>query len=211
VSKEVTALDQLPDPWAECYRLAWDAFCAGSVPCGSLLVDGTGTIVGRGRNRAYEPSAPMGQLGNTGLAHAEINALVGLPAGVYADHILYSSLEPCVLCVGATVMSAVGTMRFAGHDSWSGATSTMTFPELVETIPTIEGPVSEPFGVFGAAIYLVRLVQRDPQDRVVEHHRRNHERDVAAAERMIDGGVLNRGANAGARLDDMWPEIAELL
>jgi hypothetical protein len=45
----------------------------------------------------------------------------------------------------------------------------MTFPELVETIPTIEGPVSEPFGVFGAAIYLVRLVQRDPQDRVVEH------------------------------------------
>jgi hypothetical protein len=105
VSKEVTALDQLPDPWGECYRLAWD----GSV------------------------------------------------------------------------------------------------------IPTIEGPVSEPFGDFGAAIYLVRLIQRDPQDRVVEHHRRNHERDVAAAERMIDGGVLNRGGDAGARLDDMWPEIAELL
>lgn len=29
---------------------------------------------------------------------------------------------------------------------------------------------------------------KGPQDRVVEHHRRNHERDVVAAERMIDGG-----------------------
>jgi hypothetical protein len=27
------------------------------------------------------------------------------------------------------------------------------FPELVETVPQIDGPVSEPFGAFGAAIY----------------------------------------------------------
>jgi hypothetical protein len=42
------------------------------------------------------------------------------------------------------------------------------FPELVETVPQIDGPVSEPFGEFGAAIYLVRLSRRDARERIVD-------------------------------------------
>src|SRR5205823_11031247 len=57
------------------------------------------------------------------LAHAEMNALLGL------DHahvdvrtcVLYTSLEPCALCVGAIRMLAVPEVRYAAHDPTAGS------------------------------------------------------------------------------------------
>jgi tRNA(Arg) A34 adenosine deaminase TadA len=49
--------------------------------------------------------------------HAEINALVGLDtSGDYYEHVLYTTLEPCLLCVGASLRSTIGSVRCAGAD-----------------------------------------------------------------------------------------------
>jgi tRNA(adenine34) deaminase len=94
---------QLEGPWRECFELAWEAFGAGTIPVGAVVVDASGATVARGRNRIFEATAPAGQLAGTYIAHAELNALAELPAlptrdgqGPYSRHTLYTTLEPCV-------------------------------------------------------------------------------------------------------------------
>ncbi len=94
-----------------CLELAWEAFGAGSVPVGAVVLDAADVVVATGRSRMYENSAPSPELSNSLLAHAEVNALVGLdPRRRYENHTLVSVLEPCPLCVGALAMSTVGRL-----------------------------------------------------------------------------------------------------
>lgn len=64
-----------------CLDLAWVAFGAGSVPVGAVLLNAAGAVVATGRSRMYEPSAPAPELADSLLAHAEVNALIGLDPG----------------------------------------------------------------------------------------------------------------------------------
>jgi tRNA(Arg) A34 adenosine deaminase TadA len=122
VHVEVTAAwSALTEPWRAVFELAWDAFRAGSVPVGAVVVNPAGDIVTRGRSRSYESSAPPQQVAGTYLAHAEVNALLPLPRGDYRDHVLYSTLEPCLLCTAALTHAHLGTVRFAAPDPlWTG-------------------------------------------------------------------------------------------
>ncbi len=122
VDVEATAAwSELAEPWRLVFELAWDAFRAGSVPVGAVVVDPAGDIVTRGRSRSYELSAPPQQVAGTYLAHAEVNALLPLPRGDYRDHVLYSTLEPCLLCTAALTHAHLGTVRFAAPDPlWTG-------------------------------------------------------------------------------------------
>ena len=112
----------LTEPWRACLQLAWDAYRARTIPVGAVVLDASGTIVARGRNRIREPHD--GGLAGTRLAHAEIAALAQLPSSHrYEDHTLYSALEPCLLCVGATTLSKVGSIRYLAADPYGGACS----------------------------------------------------------------------------------------
>lgn len=112
--------DQLSPTWREAFELAWESLRAGSPPIGAVVVDGDGRIVSRGRSRRGETTAPDGQIGASYLAHAEINALIGLDQRLRSDHTLYTTLESCVLCAAATAMSHIGIVKFAGRDPiWS--------------------------------------------------------------------------------------------
>ncbi|MCL5116297.1 MAG: nucleoside deaminase [Firmicutes bacterium] len=118
--------------WIECLREAWAAYGEGSVPVGALWVDASGQIVVRGRNRIHEETAPPPYLAHTRIAHAEINVLVQVPPDHYEamrEGTLYTSLEPCPLCMGAIVMSGVREVRFGARDREAGSTM------LLDTIP----------------------------------------------------------------------------
>jgi tRNA(Arg) A34 adenosine deaminase TadA len=131
------AWEALEEPWRVCFELAWEALGANTIPVGSALVDGGGEIVATGRNRVYELDAPVPQIANSLLAHAEVNALVGLdPERRYEDHVLYSSLESCVLCVGATVMATVGRIRFAATRPARSSAPTPTTVRTCSPSPT---------------------------------------------------------------------------
>ncbi len=98
-------------------ELAWAAYRAGSFPVGALAIDRDGTIVAEGRNRIGEHDAPPGRLRAVALAHAEMDVLAQLPVGVdYRAHTLYTSLEPCMLCRAATIMSGIGSVLYVAAD-----------------------------------------------------------------------------------------------
>lgn len=113
------AWSELDEPWRASLELAWEAYLVGTIPVGSVVVAGEGRIVARGRNRIFEP--PGRGLAGSRLAHAEVDALAQLPVSErYGDHVLYSTLEPCLLCVAATLHATVGRIEYAVSDPFGG-------------------------------------------------------------------------------------------
>jgi tRNA(adenine34) deaminase len=125
--------ESLSPPWQAALEMAWEAYCANTIPIGAVVADKHGNIVSRGRNRIIDTSAPSGQIYNDMLAHAEINALLTLKLDQESRHeaILYSTMEPCPLCMGAFYMSSVRTLHFAARDPYAGSTNLLgTTPYL---------------------------------------------------------------------------------
>ncbi|HEY7708239.1 MAG TPA: nucleoside deaminase [Gaiellaceae bacterium] len=112
---------------------------AGQLPIGAVLVL-DGEVVSRGRNRHLER--------RTQLAHAELEALYegGEAAwSRHADCVLYTTVEPCPMCLGALVMADVPHVVFAAHDRGGGIGAQVieTVPYVRRHIRTFEGGVLE--------------------------------------------------------------------
>ncbi|MBI5943341.1 MAG: nucleoside deaminase [Chloroflexi bacterium] len=125
--------ESLSPPWQAALEMAWEAYCAGTIPIGAAVADTQGNIISRGRNRILDTSAPKGQVFNDMLAHAEINALLSLKLDQESRHTsaLYTTMEPCPLCMGAFYMSSVRTIHFAARDPYAGSTNLLgTTPYL---------------------------------------------------------------------------------
>ena len=73
----------------------------GGIPIGSVLVL-DGKIIGRGHNRRVQNGSVI--------HHAEMNCLENagrLPAPVYRQCVLYSTLSPCPMCSGAVLLYGI--------------------------------------------------------------------------------------------------------
>ena len=70
----------------------------GGIPIGSVLVH-EGNIIGRGHNRRVQRGSAI--------LHGEMDALEQagrLPAPVYTQSVLYTTLSPCAMCSGAILL-----------------------------------------------------------------------------------------------------------
>jgi creatinine deaminase len=70
----------------------------GGIPIGSVLVH-QNRIIGRGHNRRVQRGSAV--------LHGEMDALENagrLPASVYAQSVLYTTLSPCAMCSGAILL-----------------------------------------------------------------------------------------------------------
>jgi tRNA(Arg) A34 adenosine deaminase TadA len=123
----------LAHPWQICMEEAWAAYCAGSLPIGACVTDAGGQILSRGRNRIDETEGEAPYVHHNTLAHAELNALLALqiPYPARESSILYTTTEPCPLCMGAIYMSGVRTLHYAARESHAGSTNMLgTTPYL---------------------------------------------------------------------------------
>ena len=127
VNTPVILWERIGPTWRAAMEEAWAAYSAGTVPVGAVLVDPDGAIVARGRNRIFD-TAVAGQIGGSRLAHAEVNALLGL-AGSPVDPrslALYTTAEPCPLCMGAIVMANVREIHYAAREPSQEASRSST-------------------------------------------------------------------------------------
>src|SRR5919201_6817188 len=116
------AWSELEPAWRPAFELAWQAFCAGTIPVGAVVTDADGALLARGRNRMFETSGPEGEIFGSRVAHAEINALVQLGTERrYFECTLWTTLEPCAQCIGAAWLSTIGRVAFAASDVYAGA------------------------------------------------------------------------------------------
>ncbi len=115
--------ESLSPIWQACLEEAWSASCAGSVPIGAVVAGPQGQIISRNRNRISDRQGEPGLLYGGPLAHAEINALARLkipPAELHGCH-LYTTCEPCPLCLGAFYLSGVYHLHYALRDAYGGS------------------------------------------------------------------------------------------
>ncbi|NMB00747.1 MAG: nucleoside deaminase [Firmicutes bacterium] len=113
----------LKPEWREAFALAWEAFCQGNVPVGCVIVNESGEIIAKGRNAIFEPSFSSA-LAGTDLAHAEMVALSQLQRTEHrgvTGYTLYTTLEPCPMCFGASVMAGIRRIKYAGRDGIAGS------------------------------------------------------------------------------------------
>jgi tRNA(Arg) A34 adenosine deaminase TadA len=126
----------------EALALAVEGAAAGEVPVGAVVVR-EGRIIGRGRN------GPVGAHDPT--AHAEIVALrdAAARAGNYRlpDTILYVTLEPCVMCVGALMHARVQTVVYGATEPKAGA---MESTQRAHEHPALNHQVTVVSGVLAA-------------------------------------------------------------
>lgn len=127
--------ENLSPQWQAALEMAWEAYCSGTIPIGAVIADAEGNIYARGRNRIMDTGAPDNQVCANELAHAELNALLSLKLDYdeckAKSVALYTTMEPCPLCMGAVYMSDVKTLHYAAHDPWAGSTNLLgTTPYL---------------------------------------------------------------------------------
>jgi len=127
-------------------RLALDearrAEAAGEVPVGAVVVF-DGRVVGRGFNQ------PIGAVDPT--AHAEIVALRDAARGVgnyrLATAVMYVTIEPCLMCVGALVHARIGTLVFGAAEPKAGAvvstTRALELPSLNHRVEVVGGVLED--------------------------------------------------------------------
>jgi len=114
---------ELACPWQACLELAWEAYCDDCYPIGAVVTDPAGRILTRGRNRIYEMNSRHGRQPGNELAHAELEALQAFPYGSADQHAcsLYTTTEPCPMCMGTFYMSGLRTLYYGARDPWAGA------------------------------------------------------------------------------------------
>ena len=115
--------ERLDPAWHACLELAWEAYCDDCYPIGAVVTDGSGKILTRGRNRIYENRTRHGRERGSELAHAEVEALRALDFPAIDPHIcsLYTTTEPCPMCMGTFYMSGLRSLHFASRDPYAGS------------------------------------------------------------------------------------------
>jgi tRNA(adenine34) deaminase len=97
------------------------ALATGDVPVGAVVVDGAGTVVGRGHNGREALADPT--------AHAEMVALREAAAWTGGWHLdgctLVVTLEPCTMCAGALVLARVARLVYGAVDEKAGAVGSL--------------------------------------------------------------------------------------
>ncbi|HSU66287.1 MAG TPA: HAD hydrolase-like protein [Tepidisphaeraceae bacterium] len=121
----------------EALGVARDGMNNGEAPIGALLARSDGSILARGFN----------ELNRTGdkTAHAEIVTFAHARGKVPTDAkdlILVSTLEPCVMCLGAAIESAVDTVLYALKAPADSGTRRVAPPQSPDTmLPRIVGGI----------------------------------------------------------------------
>jgi tRNA(adenine34) deaminase len=93
----------------------------GEVPIGAILVAENGEVISSAHNRTISLCDPS--------AHAEI--LVLRKAGIIIKNyrlletVLYVTIEPCIMCMGAVINSRIKKIVFGAYDPKGGAAGSL--------------------------------------------------------------------------------------
>jgi tRNA(adenine34) deaminase len=111
-------------------QLAHEARQGGNLPIGAVITL-DGEIVAEGKNTIWAPTLAPNR-------HAEIEALEALSPGLRAragEMTLYTTLEPCMMCLGAILVYHIGRIVFGAYDLRGGASCVLGYmPPAFERI-----------------------------------------------------------------------------
>lgn len=96
--------------------LAREAEKQSNLPIGAVI-SFNGQIIAEGQNAIWHPRFNPNR-------HAEIEALGNVPAHLWEhskNMTLYTTLEPCLMCMGAILLHRIGRVMYGSSDNYGGA------------------------------------------------------------------------------------------
>jgi len=117
---------RLAPAWQAAFAAGINAYLASdAVPVGAVLTDVAGEILAVGANNA----------GSSPLAHAETRVLSALPqAADDTGAILFTTLEPCPMCVGAIRLARLSRVHYAARDPAAGSLDLLQASEFMRDL-----------------------------------------------------------------------------
>lgn len=118
---------------------AREAYEAGEVPVGCVVVNKDGEVIGRGRNRREET--------HDASSHAELEAIREACAHIsdwrLSDCTMFVTLEPCPMCTGGIINSRIPTVVYGAKDENTGSCGSVInlFEERYGHKPAVYGGV----------------------------------------------------------------------
>ncbi|MCL2187164.1 MAG: nucleoside deaminase [Defluviitaleaceae bacterium] len=191
-------LSQLPTPWQLTFDLAWESFKQKSLPIAAVIADTAGNIVSTGRNQIFEKTFT-----NRKMAHAEMLALINLEYEAHPDirqYTMYTTTEPCPMCMGTIVMSDVRKVRIAMADPWAGATDMCKHLPYVASKNTdiiFEGGTAEAITAILAAHMELEIDNGAPLNPVAARLKEHQPKAFAVGEKLYAQGTLRTLADKG--------------
>ncbi len=156
----------LSPPWQACTDEAWQAYQVGSLPIGAAITNAKGDIVSRGRNRIFDKQVAGEFIYNSRTAHAEMNALFALnedqnPPGTCT---LYTTTEPCPMCLGAIRVSRMRECHYASRDPIAGSAALMdASPFMREPGIKMAPPINQMLEDILAAMLIEWLIRSEKE------------------------------------------------
>jgi tRNA(adenine34) deaminase len=112
----------------------------GNLPIGALIAM-DGTILAQAKNKVLFPEFHPGR-------HAEIEAMNMIPGKYLHEHsrkmTLYTTQEPCVMCLGAIILYRIGRVIYGGADPKRGASYLTEYMSNIyerQSLPSFIGPL----------------------------------------------------------------------
>ena len=92
------------------------AFNSNEVPIGAVIIDNNGNIIARAYNQVEKKRSQ--------LAHAELQVLARATKKMkqwrLSELTIYVTLQPCMMCMGALILSRVGRVVYGAHSPLFG-------------------------------------------------------------------------------------------
>lgn len=200
-TRDLAALDV---PWRRAFDEAWQSFKDGNFGIGAVLVDPLdGTAVAVGRNRVAQHKAELRMLSGNLMAHAEMNAFASLDRPNAEGLHLYTTLEPCLMCIATAMQLKVAHVHFAAADEFYIGMNDMwsTFSLTNERRPERTGPLPDSLARFARLLPLIFTLRHFTGRTAEQVARRDHPELAALAEALASDDHFDRIRTEGS-LDD---------
>lgn len=213
MTRAADLLAALGHPWPVVFEEAWTSFRGGNFGVGAVLVDpADASILTRGRNRVAQRDAEPRTLSGNMTAHAEMNAFAGLDRFNAEGLHLYTTLEPCLMCVAAAMQLKVAHVHYAAADEFFDGMDGLwdQHPLTSARRPETSGPLP---GVLSSVARLLPLVftLRHFAGRTAEQLARRRNPELAAVADRLADDVEFRAVVADATFVEAFDHLAPLL
>ena len=200
----------LSSGWQAVFEEAWRAFGFGSTPIGAAIFDKEGKLILSDRNRSREADTV-----NREISHAEANALRRLDTDRVNSRelVLYTSMEPCPMCMGMILMGHIKTVHFAAYDSYCGMVHlTNQDPYYIgkSIACTHEGGEGELFQLTIQSYYELRHIERGCSDKVLSMFGKTSSKAVENAKKLYSSKTLDRLSENGAACGEVFDLIINM-
>jgi tRNA(Arg) A34 adenosine deaminase TadA len=213
MSTAADAFDELPPAWRVAFEEAWESWRTGNFGIGAVLVDpGTGAVVSTGRNRVSGRVDEPGTVSGNFMAHAEMNAFAAMDSFSAAGLQLYTTLEPCLMCMGTSILLNVEHIHFAARDEFFDGLDDLWqhHPYTRERQPSSTGPLD------GALERIARVLPLSfsslwmPESAPVDLARERHPELLSVADQLVGDTELDECRRDGSfddALEVLWSRV----